>query len=100
MKMETVIRSPQNGVIKRLTHKEGVSLSVSSLHLRKENLTGEPGSMQGGHRVGGVRRGVVGVGLLFVGFMSGELVGDFYAAFGSRRLIIFLYLFMFLLNVP
>ena len=36
MKMETVIRSPQNGVIKRLAHKEGVSLSVSSLHLRKE----------------------------------------------------------------
>lgn len=26
MKMETVIRSPQKGVIKRLAHKEGVSL--------------------------------------------------------------------------
>lgn len=25
MKMETVIRSPQNGVIKKLAHKEGVS---------------------------------------------------------------------------
>ena len=25
MKMETVIRSPQKGVIKRLAHKEGVS---------------------------------------------------------------------------
>jgi hypothetical protein len=24
MKMETVIRSPQNGVVKRLAHKEGV----------------------------------------------------------------------------
>lgn len=28
MKMETVIRSPQDGVIKRLAHKEGVSLVV------------------------------------------------------------------------
>ena len=27
MKMETVIRSPQKGVIKRLAHKEGVSCS-------------------------------------------------------------------------
>lgn len=26
MKMETVIRSPQDGVIKKLAHKEGVSL--------------------------------------------------------------------------
>lgn len=25
MKMETVIRSPQDGVVKRLAHKEGVS---------------------------------------------------------------------------
>lgn len=28
MKMETVIRSPQNGVIKKLAHKEGVSDTV------------------------------------------------------------------------
>jgi biotin carboxyl carrier protein len=27
MKMETVIRSPQDGVIKKLAHKEGVSIS-------------------------------------------------------------------------
>lgn len=29
MKMETVIRSPQDGVVKKLAHKEGVSISVS-----------------------------------------------------------------------
>lgn len=29
MKMETVIRSPQDGVIKKLTHKEGVSISAA-----------------------------------------------------------------------
>lgn len=29
MKMETVIRSPQKGVIKRLAHKEGVSHSYT-----------------------------------------------------------------------
>ena len=31
MKMETVIRSPQAGVIKKLAHKEGVSPSVHSI---------------------------------------------------------------------
>lgn len=29
MKMETVIRSPQSGVIKKLAHREGVSLLLS-----------------------------------------------------------------------
>lgn len=28
MKMETVIRSPQDGVVKKLAHKEGVSYFV------------------------------------------------------------------------
>lgn len=30
MKMETIIRSPQDGVVKRLAHKEGVSLSATA----------------------------------------------------------------------
>jgi hypothetical protein len=34
MKMETVIRSPQDGVIKKLAHKEGVSILFKS-HLAK-----------------------------------------------------------------
>ena len=32
MKMETVIRSPQDGVIKKLAHKEGVSRSGPHIH--------------------------------------------------------------------
>lgn len=28
--METVIRSPQDGVVKKLTHKEGVSVSATA----------------------------------------------------------------------
>lgn len=30
MKMETVIRSPQDGVIKKLAHKEGVSTKLTN----------------------------------------------------------------------
>ncbi len=33
MKMETVIRSPQDGVVKKLTHKEGVSCPHAGLSL-------------------------------------------------------------------
>lgn len=33
MKMETVIRSPQDGVIKKLAHKEGVSPSENTINL-------------------------------------------------------------------
>jgi hypothetical protein len=39
MKMETVIRSPQDGVIKKLAHKEGVSDKVRSYPI-KMILTG------------------------------------------------------------
>lgn len=42
MKMETVIRSPQSGVVKRLAHKEGVSLSsplrVPSAYFHLSNI--------------------------------------------------------------
>lgn len=31
MKMETVIRSPQNGTVAKLVHKEGVSSSEANL---------------------------------------------------------------------
>lgn len=43
MKMETVIRSPQSGVVKRLAHKEGVSLCspltvLSVFHFHLDNI--------------------------------------------------------------
>jgi len=36
MKMETVIRSPQDGVIKRLAHKEGVSIYFRSRQFKPD----------------------------------------------------------------
>ena len=38
MKMETVIRSPQKGVVKRLAHKEGVSVSLQAYQDSKGTL--------------------------------------------------------------
>ena len=39
MKMETVIRSPQKGVVKRLAHKEGVSFLGGGLESKGRWLT-------------------------------------------------------------
>lgn len=51
MKMETVIRSPQDGIVSRVVHRRGVCI----LHSVPEPLAHEhSGSMQGWYRVGGV----------------------------------------------
>jgi hypothetical protein len=52
MKMETVIRSPQKGVVKKLAHKEGVSLSP--WWTRDGTLTEATGYLQGWDGAGAV----------------------------------------------
>ena len=55
MKMETVIRSPQDGVIKKLTHKEGVSiLPPVSIRTDTDSLIGY---LQSRYSVGRIRGG-------------------------------------------
>jgi hypothetical protein len=51
MKMETVIRSPQKGVVKRLAHKEGVS-NVECWPREIGMLTSTIGYLQGGDGAG------------------------------------------------
>ncbi len=59
MKMETVIRSPSDGVIKRIVHRKGVSGACSILIIRMGKLTStdvDIGPVQGWHRACRVRR--------------------------------------------
>jgi 3-methylcrotonyl-CoA carboxylase alpha subunit len=54
MKMETVIRSPHDGIIARIVHNKGVSLTSTIL---PRHFADYPGSLQGWHCFGGIPRG-------------------------------------------
>lgn len=56
MKMETVIRSPQRGVVAKLVHKAGVSCSYCDMR-NCRNVKGVPGYLQSRHRACSIRRG-------------------------------------------
>jgi hypothetical protein len=56
MKMETVIRSPQDGMIKKLAHKQGVRYDPLCMMTQNSVLTMiSLGHLQGGNRSGAIR---------------------------------------------